>query len=168
MERKSWAATPQVVKQKVKSVADGSSTKQLAKASNPERTSKKATFKKDPAPKSEAPDNQCDVGPPEDKPTLEKCDNAEKETVTKETAVVDKPDSQLETSPAELEQSGENADGASEPMEAECAADCKEENLIAVDSEEREPSAEIPSESKPSTGTLEVPAAETQTVEQGR
>lgn len=150
------------------SIADGSSTKQLAKPSNLEKTSKKAAFKKGPEPKSRAPENQCDVGHSEDKPTLEKCDNAEKETVTKEMAAVDKPDSQVETCSAKPEQSGENAGGASEPTEAVCVADSKGENLIVVDSEEREPSAEGPSESQPSTSTLEIPAPETQTVEQGR
>lgn len=168
-ESKNRATTSQTAKQKVtSSVPDGSSTKQLAKTSNLEKMSKKATSKKDPAPKSKAPENQSDICPTEDKPALEKCDNAEKETVTKETAAVDKPDSQVETCSAEPEKTGENAGGASEPMETESVAACKEENLIAVDSEEREPSAEGPSESQPSTSTLEIPAAETQTVEQGR
>lgn len=168
-ESKSQATTTQTVKQKATgSVADSSSTKQLAKTSNLEKTSKKATFKKDPAPKSEDPGNQCDIGRSEDKPTLEKCDKAGKETVTKETAAVDKPGSQVETCSAEPEQSGENAGGASEPMEVECVVDCKKENLIAVDSEKREALAEGPGEGQPSTSTLEIPAAETQTVEQGR
>lgn len=166
-ESKSRATTPQTAKQKVTgSVADGSSTKQVAKTSNPEKTSKKAAIKKDPAPKSAAPENQCDTGHSEQKPILGECDNGEKESVAKETVEADKPDSRAETCSAEPEQSGESAGGASEPMEAEGVANRKEENLIPVDSVDREPSAEGPSESQPSTSTLEIPAAETQTVEQ--
>lgn len=167
-ESKSRATTPQSAKQKgTSSVADGSSTKQVAKTSNPEKTSKKAATKKDPAPKSAAPENQCDTGRSEQKPTLGECDNGEKESVAKETIEADKPDSRAETCSAEPEPSGESAGGASEPMEAEGVANRKEENLVPVDSVDGEPSAEGPSESQPSTSTLEIPAAETQTVEQG-
>lgn len=168
-ESKSRAATPQTGKQKVaSSIADGSTTKQQAKTSKLENTSKKATFKKDRVPKSESPEKQCDILPSEDKPTLEKCVNVEKESVTKEMAAADKPDSQVETCAAEPQQSGENAGGASEPMEAECVADCKEENVISVDLKEREPSAEEPRKIEPSTSTLGIPAAGPQKVDQGR
>lgn len=166
IDSKSGSATPQTVKQKVSgSVADRSSMKQPAKTSTPEKTSKKATPKKDPAPKCKVPEKQCDTVPLEDKPTLEKCVNAEKESVTKEMAAVDKPEREMCS--AEPEQNGENASQASEQMELECVADCKEENLITVNAEEREPSAEGSNESQPSTSS-EIPAADTETGKQGR
>lgn len=164
VESKSRSTTPQTVKHKVTgSAADGSSAEKLVKTSNLEKTSKKATIKKDAASKAEVPESQH-----EDKPTLEKSELSEKESVAKETAEVDKPDSQVEMCSAEPEQSGEDAGGTSEPMEAECVDDCKEENQTAFDVEGREPSAEGPSESQPSTSTPKIPAAEAQTAELGR